>query len=498
MAKRDRGLSRHEAALLSLRGVTGHWWDNTNPGTTFAGSLEIDGPLITLRLSLHSPEHPFDVSGEAVPAVCGLVDGAAVTLLECLVTAEKWRENAASGYSARIVIRPSLILIGDAYADPDGRYSTIGLSTNEIRKVFRGHPLVHIEPLRDVEAVSLAPHSIVSSEDLKGSPFGLIERANLNLFQTDLKAIKGSLSFQFTAHHDFNRESGPSADYEPRLVIDLQEPVKLNHLMRRARTATHLMSLVALTPNYTLDIVVSGVGREPESWKVFQNGQRRDVEPSSVRDWQVLVRFPRDQPAFARLWDRWFQTRDAHAVPRWIFQSSLEQGHSFDINRFLNVMQCLEILTKDYTEGVVINKAEFDRFCDAAEVEARKHIKSEEFALIARMLRQQNRPPLAMRLRALASRLDDKVLRWLLGDELQALDLAVKARNFFTHFGELSASKRELVESNLGLLTCKMSSLYVLLELDILGIRPEDYLSGPDVALPWMLQHATARHITPG
>jgi hypothetical protein len=491
-------MPRHEAALLALRGTTGHWWTQAEPGTKFAGTLEIDGLLVTLRLSLHSPGHPFDVNGGAIAALYGVVDGVAVTLLECLVTAEKWRDNASSGYSARIVIRPSLVLIGHAHADPNGLYATVGFSTNEIRKVFRGHPLVRIEPSRDVEAVTLAPDSAVSSDELRRSTFGLIERANLNLFQTELNAIQGSLSFQFAAHHDFDRECGPSAAYEPRLVINLEEPVSLNRLIRRARTATHLMSLLALTPNYPLDLVITGTGREPESWKLYQNGQRRVVEPSSLRDWQVLVRFPRDQQALPRLWDQWFRTRDAHAVPRWIFQSSLEQGHRFDINRFLNVMQCLEILTKDYADGVLIDKAVFDRFCDGVEAEAGKHIEADALAVITRMLRQQNRPPLAKRLRALASRLDEKVLHWLLGDELQALELAVKARNYFTHFGDLSASKRELVETHLGLLTCKMSSLYVMLELDIIGIPPAEYLSGPDVALPWMLEHATARHIKAG
>lgn len=497
MAIRGNDASDHELTLLSLHGRIGQWWESGAPDSKFAGSLEVDGDQIRLYLAILGPNHPFSVDGSSIATLCGLVDGKAITLIECLATNENWSDRDDTGYSARIAIRPDLILIGQFHANRDGKYSTVGFSTNEVRKVFRVHPLKRIDPIRDIETVALAPDADMSAEEFRRSCFALVELPNLNCFHSDIAAVRGSISFQFAASHSINREIGPSAAYTPRLLMELQEPVSLYRLLRHARQSTHLLSLISITPNYCLDIDVSQNAQHPESWKLFQNGRQRTKGPSELNDWQVLLRFPEHRDHYPALWSRWFETRKDHAVSRWIFQSSLEQGYRFDINRFLNVMQCLEILTKLYADGTAMDKTEFEKFCTIVETEATRHMLSDNLLIATRMLRQQNRPPLAMRLRSLVSRIDSGVLRWLLGNELQALDLAVKARNYFTHFGDLSATKRELVEQNLGLLTCKMSTLYVVLELDIMGVPPSVYLSTERFGLPWMMRHAADRHVPP-
>jgi hypothetical protein len=499
MGTRVSGPSDHELALLALNGKIGQWWESGTPQAVFAGSLELDGDDILLCLAIQSQshDHPFSFERGPIAALCGLVDGNAVTLINCVVTNDNWNHRDDAGYSSRVSIQPVLILIGRHHADPQGKYALAGFSTNEIRKIFRVHPLKDIDPLRHVETIAMVDKARMPADELRRSRYALVELPNLNVFQAAIESINGFVSFQFSASHTFNRERGPSATYSPRLVMELQKPVSLYRMLRYARQATHLLSLISMSPNACLDLEVSLDVERPESWKVFQNGKPRAREPSDLPDWNVLVRFPKDEQFYPRLWSRWFATRDDHAVPRWMFQSSLEQGHRFDINRFLNVMQCLEVLASLYANGKVIDKAEFDKFCAIVEAEAQRHLQPDNLAIATRMLRQQNRPPLAMRLRSLVSRIDGAVLRWLLGDDLQAIDWAVKARNYFTHFGDLSAAKRELVEENLALLTCKMSALYVVLELDILGLPPATYMSEGRTAFPWMMRHAADRHLPP-
>lgn len=489
------GPSDHELALLSLHGRIGRWWEKGAPDSTFAGSLEIEGDQIALCLSLQdpSPAHPFGLESGPIAAIHGSVDGKAISLAHCLVTNENSHEWEDAGYSARITIRPDLVLVGQRHADPAGAYSLLGLTTNEVQKIFRVHPLKRIDPKREVRSAAFTADADMSTDEFMRSSFALVERPNLNCFNSDIASIKGSISYQFSAYHSFDRVRGATASYTPRLVIELQEPAGLYRLLRHARQATHLLSLISLSPNHAFDIDVSQNADHLGSWKLFQNGKQRSPPSSNLQDWQVLTRYPKHQELFPRLWSRWFETRKDHAVPRWIFQSTLEQSQRFDINRFLNVMQCLEIMTKLYADGTLMDKAEFDRFCAVVEAEAARHVHSDSMALATRMLRQQNRPPLLTRLQSLLSRLDGRVLRWLLGDELQALSLAVKARNYFTHFGDLSASKREMIEQNLGLLTCKMSALYVVLELDMLGVPPSAYLTQERFALPWMMRWAVER-----
>lgn len=418
MAMPGNEISDHEQVLLSLHGRIGHWWETGAPQSTFAGSLDIDGDRITLCLAIQCSNHPFCMDDGPIATLCGLVDGKAVTLIRCLVINENWNGRDDTGYSARIAIRPELILIGAVHADGNAKYSIIGFSTNEVHKVFRIHPLKRIDPARDIEAVVLAPDATLLAEDLRRSRFALMELPSLNCFRCDIEAINGSISYQFSASHSFDRERGPSATYAPRLVLELAEPVGLYRLLRHARQSTHLLSLISITPNTCLDVDVSFDATRPECWKVFQNGKRRVKEPSELYDWQVLIRFPEHRQLYPELFSRWFATRKAHAVPRWIFQSTLEQGFRFDINRFLNVMQCLEILARLYAGGTVMDQAEFDRFCAVVEAEAKRHLEPDTLAVAVRMLKQQNRPPLAMRLGALIGRIDDKLLRRLLGDEL--------------------------------------------------------------------------------
>lgn len=491
------GPSDNELALLSLHGKIGQWWESNAPERKFAGSLELDGEKMALCLSIQSEtsDHPFNLESDPRVAICGWVAGKAITLIQCVVIHESSNERDDIGCSARITIRPELVLMGRHHADPDGKFSVIGFTTNEVHKVFRVHPLKRIEPKREVLSAALTADAKMSSEEFRRSQFALVELPNLNCFQSDIGGINGTISYQFSVSHSFDRERGDTATYRPRLVMELREPISLFRLLRHARQSTHLLSLISMSPNFGLDIEVSQDVHYPEGWKAFQNGKKRRPEPSDLHDWEVLVRYPDHQELYRGLWSRWFETRKDHAVPRWLFQSSLEQGQRFDINRFLNVMQCLEILSKLYTDGALIDKAAFNTFCDIVEAEAARHLDSGSLKLAARKLRQENRPPLVARLRSLVSRLDDKVLRWLLGEKLQALDLAVKARNYFTHYGDLSASKRDLIEQNLGLLTCKMSALYVVLELDILGLPPSAYLSGERIGLPWMMRWAAERHV---
>lgn len=493
----NSGPSDNELALLSLHGKIGQWWESNAPESKFAGALELDVEKIALCLSIQSEtsDHPFSLDSDPRVAICGWVDGKAITLIQCVVIHENSNERDDIGYSARITIRPELVLIGHHHADPDGKYSLIGFSTNEVHKVFRVHPLKRIDPKREVLSAALTADANMTSEEFRRSQFALVELPNLNCFQSDIAAINGTISYQFSVSRSFDLERGDTASYRPRLIMELQEPVSLFRLVRHARQSTHLLSLISMSPNYGLDIDVSQDTHCPESWKVFQNGKKRTQAPSELHDWEILVRYPDHKELYPGLWSRWFETRKDHAVPRWLFQWSLEQGHRFDVNRFLNVMQCLEILTKLYTDSTLIDKAAFGKFCDIVEAEAARHLDSGSLALAARKLREENRPPLAARLRSLVSRLDDRALRWLLGEKLQALDLAVKARNYFTHYGDLSTSKRDLIEQNLGLLTCKMSALYVVLELDILGIPPSAYLSGERFGLPWMMRWAAERHV---
>ncbi len=491
------GPSENELVLLSLHGKIGQWWESNAPERKFAGSLELNGEKITLCLSIQSetPDHPFSLDSDPRVAICGWIAGKAITLIQCVVIHENSNERGDIGYSAHITIRPEFVLVGRHHADPDGKYSLISFTTNEVHKVFQVHPLKRIEPKWEVLSAALTADAKMSSEEFRHSQFALVELPNLNFFQSNIAGINGTISYQFSVSHSFDRQRGDTATYWPRLVMELREPVSLFRLLRHARQSTHLLSLISISPNYGLDIEVSQDAHCPESWKAFQNGKKRTQEPSELHDWEVLVRYPDHQELYPGLWSRWFETRKDHAVPRWLFQLSLEQGQRFDINRFLNVMQCLEILTKLYTDGTLVDKAAFNTFCDIVEREAARHLDSSSFALVTRKLREENRPPLAARLRSLVSRLDDHVLRWLLGKELQALDLAVKARNYFTHYGDLSVSKLDLIEQNLGLLTCKMSALYVVLELDILGIPPSAYLSGERMGLPWMMRWAAERHV---
>ena len=187
--------------------------------------------------------------------------------------------------------------------------------------------------------------------------------------------------------------------------------------MRKARHAAQLLSLVSVTPNYLSDFDVYILNDDrPESFRLHKCSSSNVRTESELSDFQVLLGYPRYATEYNMLWNAWFSSMERHLVPRWIFQSTLEQENRFDINRFLNVMQCLEILTNIYSTKVKVDRSVLEQFVSELGrlVEGRNEEADLRF-LIAKM-KEANRPPLAERLEVLASKVDEQVLQWLLGD----------------------------------------------------------------------------------
>lgn len=488
----------HDETLDQLCLCIGSWWDADKPEELFAGYISRQDGQIELRLGAESGRIDHHLTERTTPihTLCGKVAGRYVTAVDTIVTRGNYNAFVDSEVSHSFILEPQLLIIGNRHLEREQVYSGISFATNEAHKIFRLHPLKVFNPERDIKQIELREDARVTKEEVLSSRHALIEVPNLNGFDTDVKGLPGRFSYQYAGQRTWSRENGPSVTYAPRLLVEISGGGSPYRLMRKARHVAQLLSLVSLTPNYLNDFDLFILnGDAPESFRLYSRKTRRNIGSSDLSDFQVLVGFPKFSADYPALWNAWFSSMERHVVPRWIFQSTLEQEDRFDINRFLNVMQCLEILTNIYCARTKIDRKILDEFAVELDglISGRERESDLKF-LIAKM-KEANRPPLSERLQDLSSRLDDRVLKWLLGDWRDTLTVAAQARNYFTHFGTIKDARREFYEENLAILTCKMTALYALIELQLMGIAPERFLR--DVSLPWILRSAIYKQLVP-
>lgn len=486
----------HSETLEELCLRVGRWWNPDNPEEQYSGYVHQKNNTIEIRLGFESSNFTHYLTESAIPISClwGKVGGKYISAFDVVVTHGSNRHFGDSDVSHCLILEPQILLVGDRQVLRDAIFSGVSFCTNEAHKIFRLHPLKVFEPNRDIEYLALRDCARVTKNEVLAARHALIETSNLNGFECGLESLPGKLSYQFSTQRNWCRESGPSLSYAPRLLLDLSSGGTAYRLMRKARHVGQLLSLLSVTPNYLHDFdLFIGAGESTETFRLYKCSALNKRDPSGLGDFQVLLGYPKYAKEYPTLWSAWFDSMERHLVPRWIFQSTLEQEHRFDINRFLNVMQCLEILANLYAASPKVDRRILDDF--AAELEslvAGRNREGELRYLIGKM-REGNRPALAERLQAVASKLSDDVLVWLLGDWKATLKLAAQARNYFTHFGSVNNERREIYEENLALLTCKMSGLYALLELQFMGFGPEKFLS--ETSLPWVLRSAIHKQI---
>jgi ApeA N-terminal domain 1 len=485
-------------SVKDVEGRIGLWWDSAHPETRLAGALSVVDGAYSLNLG-------GEANGTRQAAVTeyigqktwfGLVAGSAVSLIDATYAAGREQNLYGVTYSWSAVLQPHLVVVGASHVDGERHFNGCSFTTSELQKIFLTPPTIELSPKSEISSVALHSSADFDVATFLQSRKAIFERPNLNLLECSMGQAGGKLSFQYSTQRSTSMESGAAFHHRPRIVIDFCDNKKLYAAIEWAHRATRLLSLTSLTPNIVADLELFANGEGSfETWLIYKGREKRLAYDTELHAHQVLVSVRSGQQALPRLVSSWFDTMEDHIVARWIFQNTLELGFEFSINRFLNVMQCLEILTQTHCSGRIFDQRKFREFCNSIEQKIGEHEDAADWKeMFIRFRATANRQSFAPRLIELAERLQVPMLAHLLGDYRQTLEFAVKGRNYFTHFGSLAEDKKELLQQNMALLTCKMTVLYVFAECMLMGC-PIETIVDQNASAPELLRIATHRQI---
>lgn len=470
-----------------LRSV-GEWWEpNATPQDRRSGYLQIEEDTVELVLSGPGAGSFLDGPNlRSVETFHGFVAGKLLTLLYCTQSAWRVSDNVAFGSAWTATFRCHCAIIAQEHLAPDSTFSSIHFSTNELHKVFFARPVTYVQPRMDLAKIVPSDGASIDSAALEASAAALFETSNLKFFDSNVSEAGLRFHVGFVPQHTFS-DVGISFAHKHQITLTPDAPQVRSVLWKQALDVVRLLSLVSVTPNYIQDVRLERVN---STCYLFVAGHIASKPSSRLLNLQVLFGFPRYREMWPSLLDAWFRSGRKHRTARRIFQGTLELDGKFNVNRFLNIMQCLEILSNTYANGSIRPREDYREITDLIKrTLAAAGVGDAE--RITRAFGSTNRTDLVTRLTELVGRLGEETGSWLFGDVAASIKTLVRARNYFTHYHDAGDQFLEEISSNLGLMTCKLTTLYVLLELEILGGFDNVNLSGGQ---PWLVQAATRRN----
>ncbi|MGH1407231.1 MAG: HEPN domain-containing protein [Rhodomicrobiaceae bacterium] len=467
--------------IKDFAGILGEWWILEDPSIRYAGVIEFTDKKYFLSISSFEESQPINPNefkkfkNEKLYTWCGIINGKAISLLNAFEIGGNYHNNYSLGHSWQYRFQPLLIAIGNTHIDETTEFDGINFTTNHLLKLIRTPPTITFRAEADIESIELSSGSTLEVDEFLKSQQATYELPNLNLLSCDLGPLGGSLSFQYSSKINFDACNGTTTEYEPCLLVELDVKQTSFKCIDLSNQISRLLSLLTLTPNYSFNFSMFQRDELIETWDFFENKEIIPKDKIKLNHLQIGVTVSERPEMLKGLFPAWFDSMENCLIPRWIFQNTLECGNNtFDINRFLNVMQALEILSDLHCQSTKLPKNEFSELCDRLAEAFIDDVDNNKISSALNALRANgNRLPLSIRINELAEKLDKQVLVWLFGDYEKSLRLAVSARNYFTHYGDITNSKKDLFLSNLSLLTCKLSVLYMLVELQILGFPLE-------------------------